>query len=358
MKKYQHLLLVALLIGLIVGLQFFFSKERLVLHPDSADISIVPYSDSSLESQNGGNSWVTVDSVTTTGCYYCYELREQFEFYYAGVRLEFKQRQDISKYSHAKITLTVPEDQIIRFFVLSNEKGISKPKESTTWRHLRSTLPLQKGKKTYAVKLADLHTPQWWFNISETSGEKVTQAPLKDILGFKIESGEGEKINVETPMVLHSLTFYTPIPLPVRIAQGVLLFLSLLFLAFHFGLIKRVQIGGYKPVILGNLYDEELEIVTNYIGDNYQDSSFSLSGMAISVAMHEEKIAALIRRGYGQNFKQYLNRIRLTEAQRLLRSTDRQVSEIAFAVGYNSVSHFNRVFKQFFDCTPREFRAK
>lgn len=358
MKKYQHLIIVLILLVVTITLQLLFKKERLTLFPNPKSMNLVPYSDSSLDTQNWGNSWVRVDSTNDNGVYYCYELHEQFEYYYAGLRLELKEKLDLCNFSHAKISVTCPDNEILRFFILTDEAGISKEDESTTWRHLRTMIPINKGKRKYTVKVIDLHTPQWWFNVSEISGEKVTDTPYKEVLGFKLESGEGEKVNVETPMILHSITFYTPIPLPVRIIQVVFLFLGLLFLAFHFGFIKRVQIGGYKPVILGNLYDEELELVTSFIGDNYQDKTFSLASMAKAVAMHEDKVAALIRRGYGQNFKQYLNRIRLTEAQRLLRSTDRQISEIAFAVGYNSVSHFNRVFKQFFDCTPREFRAK
>ncbi len=120
---------------------------------------------------------------------------------------------------------------------------------------------------------------------------------------------------------------------------------------------KRVELGKYKPIVLGNVFDEELDIITEYIGNHYSKSELSLGSMSEDCALQSDKITALIRQGYGQTFKQYLNRLRLTEAQRLLRSTDRQISEIAYAVGYNSVTHFNRVFKQFFSCTPREFRS-
>jgi len=36
--------------------------------------------------------------------------------------------------------------------------------------------------------------------------------------------------------------------------------------------------------------------------------------------------------------------------------TDRYVSDIAYAVGYNSVPHFNRIFKSRFGNSPNEFR--
>jgi YesN/AraC family two-component response regulator len=70
------------------------------------------------------------------------------------------------------------------------------------------------------------------------------------------------------------------------------------------------------------------------------------------------KIPVLIKNQTNRSFKEYLNTIRLTEAQRLLSETDRQIIEISMAVGYNNISHFNRIFKEKNGKTPREFREQ
>lgn len=47
----------------------------------------------------------------------------------------------------------------------------------------------------------------------------------------------------------------------------------------------------------------------------------------------------------------YLNKLRLTEAARLLAEKDTaSVSEIAYSVGYGSVSYFNKLFKEEYRC--------
>ena len=61
---------------------------------------------------------------------------------------------------------------------------------------------------------------------------------------------------------------------------------------------------------------------------------------------------------FRMSFKQYLTQIRIHEAKRLLHETDRLVSDICLTVGFNSISHFNRVFKTMTSVSPLEFRNK
>ena len=53
---------------------------------------------------------------------------------------------------------------------------------------------------------------------------------------------------------------------------------------------------------------------------------------------------------------EYLTELRLRRAATLLVSTNLSVSEIALEVGYLSLSHFSRVFRERFGKTPRAFR--
>ena len=62
------------------------------------------------------------------------------------------------------------------------------------------------------------------------------------------------------------------------------------------------------------------------------------------------------REATGMNFVTYVARTRFGKAARLLREADLRVSEIAFAVGFQSLSQFNRVFKKFAGISPTEYR--
>ena len=60
----------------------------------------------------------------------------------------------------------------------------------------------------------------------------------------------------------------------------------------------------------------------------------------------------------GINFVRYVARTRFEKAAQLLAQDDLRVSEIAFAVGFQSLSQFNRTFKKFAGKSPTDYRAE
>ena len=66
----------------------------------------------------------------------------------------------------------------------------------------------------------------------------------------------------------------------------------------------------------------------------------------------------ILKTELGFTFSGYLNKLRLTEAARLLAEKDSAtVAEIAYSVGYSNVSYFNKLFKEEYGCTPKAFRS-
>ncbi|WP_164821777.1 AraC family transcriptional regulator [Paenibacillus koleovorans] len=68
-------------------------------------------------------------------------------------------------------------------------------------------------------------------------------------------------------------------------------------------------------------------------------------------------LSRLFKNVTGFNFVKYLNHVRMTEAQKLLRDSHLSVTDIARQVGFESLTHFGRVFKELADCTPSQYRA-
>jgi AraC-like DNA-binding protein/ligand-binding sensor protein len=65
----------------------------------------------------------------------------------------------------------------------------------------------------------------------------------------------------------------------------------------------------------------------------------------------------LFKRATGVNFTDYVSRLRIERAKELLLNPNRRVSEVAFEVGFQSLTHFNRVFKRVAGESPTEYRA-
>jgi AraC-like DNA-binding protein len=66
----------------------------------------------------------------------------------------------------------------------------------------------------------------------------------------------------------------------------------------------------------------------------------------------------MFKKGTGVNFTEYVSRVRIESARNLLLNPNLRISEIAYQVGFQSLTHFNRVFKKVVGESPTEFRGK
>lgn len=78
--------------------------------------------------------------------------------------------------------------------------------------------------------------------------------------------------------------------------------------------------------------------------------------IAATVGLHPDYAATLFKRKYGTTIVNFITRHRVGHAQRLLLTTNDQMIRIASDSGFDSLSRFNRAFKEFTGLTPREYR--
>lgn len=95
----------------------------------------------------------------------------------------------------------------------------------------------------------------------------------------------------------------------------------------------------------------------NYIRDHIVED-LSLSGVAKAVNMSTFYFCKMFTRHAGVHFTQFVSEARTERARQLLLNPKLRVSEIAYAVGFQSLTHFNRVFKNMVGHSPSEFRSR
>jgi AraC-like DNA-binding protein len=95
-----------------------------------------------------------------------------------------------------------------------------------------------------------------------------------------------------------------------------------------------------------------------FINNNFQNSELTLDLVSGETGVSQRKITNEIQIQFGCNFKTYINRLRINESKRLLLEKDLNIGEIAFRVGFNNQTHFNRVFKSEVQISPTEYRDK
>lgn len=107
--------------------------------------------------------------------------------------------------------------------------------------------------------------------------------------------------------------------------------------------VKAVKKKGMKPVC-------------DYIHSNFS-RDISVSELSEMCGMTQSYFCVCFKNAFGESPKSYINRLRIEKAQILLRSTDKNITEIASLCGFNRFNTFSLAFRQFGNgLTPGEYR--
>ena len=89
----------------------------------------------------------------------------------------------------------------------------------------------------------------------------------------------------------------------------------------------------------------------------HRGEGLSLATVAKTANMSSYYFCKTFKRVTGLNFTDYLARVRIEKAKELLLNPNARVSEIVYDVGFQSITHFNRIFKRHVGKSPTEYRA-
>lgn len=84
----------------------------------------------------------------------------------------------------------------------------------------------------------------------------------------------------------------------------------------------------------------------------------TIPALARDAGISEQKLKAAFQHRYQQTLWDYANSVRMSEAARLLRDTDRPVAEVSAQTGYQSQAAFTAMFKKWTGMTPHQFRSQ
>jgi len=94
-----------------------------------------------------------------------------------------------------------------------------------------------------------------------------------------------------------------------------------------------------------------------FIAENYTQK-ISVATIADKMKLHPNYAMSLFQKTFGTTLVCYLNQFRIAHAQRLLSTTKTNITEVAYASGFQSISRFNSAFHNAAQCSPREYRQK
>ena len=91
----------------------------------------------------------------------------------------------------------------------------------------------------------------------------------------------------------------------------------------------------------------------------YKEKEYSVSRLAKDLSTNSRYVSVAIRKSFGQNYSQYVNRLRVEEAKELLRNPDLghlRMEDVGDMVGFVTRQTFQTTFQRLVGMTPLQFR--
>jgi AraC-like DNA-binding protein/ligand-binding sensor protein len=130
-------------------------------------------------------------------------------------------------------------------------------------------------------------------------------------------------------------------------------------------MVRLLEIFGRHLSILSNQLATENSTIEppaiararRFIAQN-QNDELCLATVAKAVNTSTFYFCRLFKRATGLTFTQYLARLRIEKAKSLLLDPQRRINEVAYEVEFQSLTHFNRVFKDIVGQSPTSYRRR
>lgn len=123
----------------------------------------------------------------------------------------------------------------------------------------------------------------------------------------------------------------------------------------QWGLTMLRHIAGYAEQYKGTIHNSAVATAKDFIRD-HSGEDIGLNEVAAHVFLSPIYFSHLFKQKTGENFVDYLIRIRMTRAMELLRDPHLKIYEVSEKVGYRNAKYFYKLFKNFAGCTPAEYR--
>ena len=277
---------------------------------------------------------------------------------------------DLSRYSTATLVAKCQPANSLLFSMPTFDASISKPGVFHTYPSPITYFSCNEKGTAVSLDLTRLTIPAWWFDTMKVdpSRQSYNLAQVaKFVFGISHHSPRELDSHVEiSEFTLHGRDDRYLAALAVILVVGWGAF-GVWFIRAHSRALvasldshlqSDMHLVAYRQLTLEPFKDKEKAAILQFIGSQYTDPELDIGSVAARIGAGRDKINEILKLELGMTFTGYVNKLRLTEAARLLiEKSETPIADIAHSVGYANVSYFNRLFKEEYDCTPKAFRS-
>jgi AraC-like DNA-binding protein len=323
-----------------------------------------------------GTSAVQLRASGEDGLVYDFRLTKVAPYPFAGIRITALDANgkpamvNLSNFDTVTfVARCTPADPLL-FSLSSFDDRISKPGDFLTYRSPGTFFSCNEHGVPVSLDLRRMTIPHWWYGLMKV--DVTSQGYSLDKVG-KLSFGTTSQspYNIDSHveisnMVLHGHDHRYIAALVIFVLAGFICF-TIWFFRMHARTLaaslnaqmkKDLPLVAYRQLTAEPYRDQEKATVLKFIATNYTNPELDLESVVVGTGANRNKVNDLLKSELGMTFTGYLNKLRLTEAARLLTEKGTAtVAEVAYSVGYANVSYFNKLFKEEYGCTPKAFRT-
>ena len=92
--------------------------------------------------------------------------------------------------------------------------------------------------------------------------------------------------------------------------------------------------------------------------NNYPETSLTVSELSRKIGLTPSKVQEGFKLMHNRTVNDFIRDVRVTKSEELIKTTDLNISQILYTLGFSSRSYFSKIFKEKFNCSPSQYKAQ
>lgn len=328
---------------------------------------------SNSDTKFGGTSTIAIKE-SNSSVHFEFTLSDERQFPWVAFTITFdgftspQNYLDWSSYDSLSFTITCSPSNMLSVSVYAFDERITDPADFSSFRNPSAFFKCSEDRQQIKIELEDLRIPNWWL-LEHNLPLSEQRYRLDKVMGLAIHNSFQSPRETLSSVTVHTMTLsgrdwryiYLPALFWSACWGGILSWAARRYANARIERIKeetRKSQGfiPYQQLPRATRQERTKDALMSYIAKAYADPELSIETVSSALGLSRAKINEMLKQEHGLTFSGYLNKLRLTEAARLLREKSASVAEISCTVGYNNTSYFITIFKKEYGCTPNAFR--
>lgn len=294
---------------------------------------------------------------------------------FASLVLEFDRSEDpmrftdLSRYSTLAFEVRCRPRNVMQMSLHTFDETITRLDDVLSFRIPTAFFSCHEKPRQLEIDLHTLEIPEWWLQYHKLELSDG-QYNLSKVRNISFTATSQSPMNTAADVVIDHLELRGRRWQSIYIAGVLCVLMWFGFVVWFFRhyktaltadiqekIIKDRPLIAYQQLSIEPQNDREKSAVLRFMATEYANSDLNVEIAVSALGISRNKINDILKEQLGMTFNVYLNKLRLTEAARLLtENKEANITEIVYSVGYNNVSYFNKLFKNEYGCTPKMFK--